>query len=83
MTEAKPAMGLGDRGSHPAQFRHAAPQIAIERGIAIQYGARRRMIAEKPGGLIAQQFLFIGEIEVHVTSVSCPRASRNSGIVEF
>src|SRR3979490_186581 len=59
---------FGARDAEKAQFGEALPQFAIIGLLAIEHRAHRlgrAFFGEKLPGLVAELFLFVGEIEIH------------------
>ena len=60
---------LRDRDAEKAHFGEPLPQFAVIRLLAIEHHAhrfRRAFFGEEFPGLVAELFLFVGEIEIHV-----------------
>ena len=83
VTEAGAAVGLGDRGAHPAHLAHSAPELRVVRFGPLEDAADAgggRVLGEELPRLLAQGLLVGREVEVHGGRIiRHPRAGRQPG----
>jgi hypothetical protein len=68
IAEPGAAIRLGDRGALPAVLRHAAPELDVVGRVRLEDAPDPRggsLLSEEFLRLIAQDFLVVGEVEVH------------------
>src|SRR5438552_3129345 len=74
MAGAGAAVGFRDRDAEKTHVGEALPQFAIVRLLALEDCAHRlgrAFFGEKFSRLVAELFLFVGEIEIHGTTLLC------------